>query len=158
MREYLLALLLILLSAQCITRNRNLLHFSPPYADSFAITSLWIQGSKFGKTISVYDFSFLLSVEFSTIPGHFTGSNKVISDVREETFHQLQPRRTLPKGKSAVDNISSNLFKSLFFKCLFPVINKLSLWIIFGKDSHSFSLKKVGIKNITHEAFHQQRP
>ena len=38
--EYLLALLLILLSAQCIKRNRNLLHFSPPYADSFAITSL----------------------------------------------------------------------------------------------------------------------
>ena len=38
--EYLLALLLILLSAQCITRNRNLLHFSPPYAASFAITSL----------------------------------------------------------------------------------------------------------------------
>ena len=135
--EYLLALLLILLSAQCITRNRNLLHFSPPYADSFATTSLWSLVKQYLYMI----FPFFYQLNFPQFQA-ILGSNKVTSDIREETFHQLQPRRTLPKGKSVIDNISSNLFKSLFFKSLFPIIDKLSLGIIFGKDSHSFSLKK----------------
>ena len=60
---------LLIMSTQCIIWNRNLPHFSPLLADSFALNSLQIQGSEFGK-MNVHDF-FLLTVEFSTIPGHF---------------------------------------------------------------------------------------
>ena len=63
MVEHLLARSLLVVSAQCIIRNRDLTHFSALHTDSFALTFL---GSEFVKTF------FLLPVEFSRIPGHFS--------------------------------------------------------------------------------------
>ena len=61
---------LLIMSAYCIIGNRNMPHFSPLHARSFALISLRIQGSEFGN-MNVHDFFFLLPIEFLTIPGHF---------------------------------------------------------------------------------------
>lgn len=157
--EYLLALLIILLSAQCITlRNRNLLHFSPPYADSFAITSLWIiQGQSLVKQYLHMIFPFFYQLNFLQFQA-ISGSNEVTSDIREETFHQLQPRRTLPKGKSVI--IRQHFFQPFqipLFQMSFSNHQQTVLGNYLWQRLPQFFPKKVGIKNITHEAFHQQR-
>lgn len=66
------ALVRVIAYYRCIIWKRNLRHFSPLYANSFALyTSSSIQYKDQSLVKWLYDFYFPLPVDFSTIRGHF---------------------------------------------------------------------------------------
>lgn len=54
---------LLIMSAQCLVWSRDLPHSSPLHTDSFGLSCLQIQGSKFGKT-NVHGFLFFYMLNF----------------------------------------------------------------------------------------------
>ena len=70
------------MSAQCFKWKRNLPHFSPLNTNSFALTSLRIQGSEFGN-LNVRDY-FSITIEFSIII------------VRDSNFYRFTSEKKIP--------------------------------------------------------------
>ena len=103
----------------------------------------------------IFPFSYQLNFpQFQAI----LGSNKVIIYVREEKFYQLQPdKESTAKRKKYRRQHFFQPFQIPLFQMSFSNHQQTVLGNYLWQRLPQFFPKKVDIKNITHEAFHQQR-